>query len=470
MALFGLSVSKIPASAVAQADQNAARLGAFPDTASHRIEPEFYGMPPRIVPDDVMQGPSIRSQRVGTLAVFVVGALSLGLSRVGWVERISYYILPLKYLGWFGIGALALGVIGFAIQKIFGLHERLVRDGTPIVVRILESGIFSYKFQHSEMYVAYAIADYRHPETGAIERVQFKKELGNAVWDKDWGVTLKPGDLATAVYRGKNPSKAVLYGFTRLNASVNFIVKNGKPWDSSLNATQVVVSIVLIFGVFGLMAFGGDGLGAWPIDAPPWKAMVGSAVGCCAAGIFLFALLQMKYKKKGLWAVGAIFGLLGGIFAPPTLNSALDKSEPTYRDAQIVNYWQQTNHGIIRNYQIEYRELPAGRNRKYHMRREEMGRFTDTNAAVLEVKKGYFGWPWISAIDPVEIIAEKADRIHSGFSRITKADDGTSVRMYLGLAVHLNNGKTIDPSPALAKIALETVSQEIGGRTKDQEE
>src|SRR4051812_46639929 len=114
---------------------------AAPDFAppgGYAFEPELTGPPPRPLADSLNDGPYARESRGRMVKVFAAGLICFVLPYVPGVETLAYYLLPLAYLEWIGLGLLVLA-IGQAVH--YSLRRgafRYVRDGETLVARIVQ--------------------------------------------------------------------------------------------------------------------------------------------------------------------------------------------------------------------------------------------------------------------------------------------------------------------------------------------
>src|SRR5689334_15813036 len=90
-------------------DEAAARLGPFSPPSNYRFEPELSGRPPRTVPNDCRAAPVATKARQAAIICILMGLACLLAARVHVLHELSYYILPLGYLSWIGLGLAVIG-------------------------------------------------------------------------------------------------------------------------------------------------------------------------------------------------------------------------------------------------------------------------------------------------------------------------------------------------------------------------
>jgi len=391
-------------------------FGPFSPPANFSFEPELEGNPPRPVPSELKKGSYEKGWRQQLFTAVGVGLFLLACSRLGIVRNLSYYFLPLKYLNWAGLGVLVItfgaGLYHFLLPGTY----KYISDGVPFVFRVLNVTNVIAGTREAPLFQYLISGDYRHPETGKVDFMKIQsKPLGSAGKMERYSLTVQPGDYVTGIYLpGNFPKSARLYGFMGLNPDTDYIRKDGKRIEPSLSPGKVIAVLIGLVAIFILMIMG---FYAIEFRFPMEEDFGAFAIGF-GAGAVLFGMLSLvgtiflnkikktdKIKPVGPAILGAILGGVFMIFLLPLVNAGLDSSVPEYREVDVVEFWQETWNGIIRMYDIEYRDVITGETRKYPARVEHMQKFHTTKAGVIEIRKGFLGWPWIRQIHPV-ILAE----------------------------------------------------------------
>src|SRR6185436_20437670 len=109
----------------------------FSPPSGFAFEPEFTGEPPRALPESLSQGPYARGRHMAALGFLTFGLLCLAGSRLPGVPTLAYYVLPLGYLSWIGLGSLAVAALSHAEHALRRGPYRYVRDGRPLVARVV---------------------------------------------------------------------------------------------------------------------------------------------------------------------------------------------------------------------------------------------------------------------------------------------------------------------------------------------
>ncbi|MHC4477636.1 MAG: hypothetical protein ACYTEL_18475 [Planctomycetota bacterium] len=380
---------------VPEPEKIAAELGPFTVPESFSFEPEFEPATPRPIPRQLRQGAYETKLNQVTYVAFMVGLVCVGLSLFGFMKELGYYILPIGYLSWIGYGLMALAATLRIVHYLrSGLYE-YVRTGLPLAARVLQTAKQLGPSEASEVKFL-SLLEYKHPETNqtAYETVA-SPQVATTFKPEAYSTTLKAGDYVTAVYLpGKLEKSLQIYGYLGLNPEVDFIRKNGKRIKEHVSLAKTLGITALIVAVFALLIaviYAIEFL--VPIESNPWHFAAAVAGGALLVGVLSLAVSLRKRSdgKKTLKPLLKVFvaGAVGGVFVTLVLvllvNSVFDRSEPEYRDIEVVNFWQETWSFLIRNYDIEYRELTSGRTDKYPATLQHMARFWNTRAGVIEI-------------------------------------------------------------------------------------
>jgi hypothetical protein len=399
---------------VLKPEEIAAELGPFTVPESISFEPEFEPAAPQPIPRQLRQGAYETKLSQVTYVAFMVGLVCVGFSLFGFMKELGYYILPIGYLSWIGYGIMALAAIARMMHYLrLGRYE-YVCMGLPLVARVLQTGKQLGPYETNELKFL-SLIEYKHPETNqtAYETVA-SPQIATTFKPEAYTTTLEAGDYVTAVYLpGKLEESLQIYGYLGLNPEVDFIRKNGKRIKEHVSLAKTLGIAALIVGVFALLIAVVYTIEfRVPIEVNPWHFAAAVAGGSLLVAILSLAVSLSKRRddKKTLRALLKVFGAgaIGGVFLTLILvmlvNSVFDRSEPEYRDIKVVNFWQETWSFLIRNYDIEYRELAGGRTDRYPATLSHMERFGNPRAGVIEVHQGFLGWPWVSHIHPVVLV------------------------------------------------------------------
>ncbi len=392
----------------------AAELGPFDAPDSFSFEPELRPPTPRPVPGSLRRGAYEAKWSQGISVGFTVGLVCVGFSFFTFMKELGYYILPLAYLDWIGYGIIALTALAYLLHRLRPGRFRYVRSGLPLVARVLHSGRHLGAYEAKELKFL-SLLEYKHPETNGLSYTTVASPTVATTFNPDaYTTTLEAGDYVTAVYLpGKLDKSLQVYGYLGLNPEADFIRKNGRRirdhvslWKTFALIGAIVAALALLVGGLYTIEF------RFPLEFNPWHfaVPVGGAGVVFGVAALVASLRKRGDKKKDFKACVKIFiaGGVGGVFLAgillPLLNSFIDRGEPQFRDIEVVELWQETWDFLIRNYKIEYRELGQTESRKCPSTLEHMAHFQQTRAGVIEVKKGLFGWLWVSDICPAVLV------------------------------------------------------------------
>ena len=387
----------------------AEELGEFSPPPSFTFEPEFEPPVPRPVPKEMKQGPYEQARRQGLITAFLVGCFCLAASQVEFVNQAAYYILVLKYLDWIGLALIVGSVVLGVYYLVSSGHYAYIQKGHPLPARILHIGHLLEGTKEIPLFRFIVCVEYRHPETGKIDYATVRSsELYHYKEVTRYRTTLQPGDYVTGVYLPeKSISSLRLYGFLGLNPNIHMILKDGKPERPAFAPEKVLAVIIGVVAICALLVVGLYSLKFYsPLEEDPWVWGLGALIGGAVIALIAVLVAALRKKSRTDCIAASIAGLiLGGLavaLGMMIVNATLDTSPSAYREVEIVDFWQETTYPLfIRDYSIEFHELDKEKNQKYPSQVEHMQEFMLTMAGAIEVKRGYFGWPWIRQIHPV---------------------------------------------------------------------
>jgi hypothetical protein len=443
-------------------------LGPFAPPADFDHGVEFEGDTPRPIPGWLRKG-SFGKRRQGvvlTLAMLGVGCVIFEPLPI--VESMSHYFLPLAYLGWIGLGLLALSAIVWLKNRFSMERLAYVRDGIPFVGRVLSvdrpvtQTIIPETKQLVERFQFAAKIEYDDPETRARqETVQFPEDQWDAKAIGEYDPGVEPGEYVTLVaLPGRIAETTKLYGFLGLDPDRDFITRNGKP----LSGMSPFTAVIIAFAVFGGLWLLITGLyvifSCFPEEFAWQPGLVFLGLGAVAGIVCMRALLRRERKQsqptKGetFWGFfgGAVLGLMGGAVSMAIVNAVFDRSPSVYRPVRIDNYWETTHKGIFRTYEVEYTLFGSVKSEKHHAAYDDLARLQGAQHAAVEVHKGALGMEWIKAIHPFgwEFLSDPptADELQQAVTFEAPGKDGappTVIQMLPRL--YLDETKTV-PAPA----------------------
>jgi hypothetical protein len=428
-------------------------------------------MTPRPIPRELKRGAYEMKWRQGVYVAVGVALFLLISSYVGFVQELSYYILPLGYLKWISYGILAICAIIALCHILLPCRYVYIRDGKPIAARVLGTGTSVDKSGGIDQLCFLILADYRHPETNEICYKSIPSEKFTAVQKLErYSTTIEKGDYVTAVYLpGKLEKSLRIYGYLGLNPDVDFIRKDGKKitefaslWKTLTLMGVIVLILWLVIGAAYAISF------CWPLKVDSLVFAVVLVSGGLILGVIslIVALILNKLRQKSIKLIrcsilSAVAGGLLTLFLSPVVNSVFDYSEPEFREVEVIEFWQVTWDFLLRNYEIEYRELKSNKQRKYPATLEYMKYFWNTRAGAIEIKKGFLGWPWVRQIHPLVLVEVVQKDEKEGDLQQSNLENGTIVNREpeLKVFVLVDEEKLLPISEEMQKRVLEKLQE-----------
>ncbi|MEM7357307.1 MAG: hypothetical protein AAF657_41210, partial [Acidobacteriota bacterium] len=273
----------------------------FEVPATYALEPELQAAVPRPKPSWVAQGRLAREQRSNKNILLATGLICLVFSRVPFIELLAPYILPLGYLSWIGIGSLLLGGVLQLVHAFVPGRYRYLRDGVPLVVRIVElikapsSIVNGEAVQHAFT----ATVDFEDPQTGEVMGGQLQSS-GFASSQKDTtGCSYRVGDYVTALYLpGKYPKTLQLYGFLDLKPDLGLVRREAKTSGSFWKSVGQALALagfffVLFWNVYAFQRF-------QPIDFDFSQALIPMVAGAVllGGGFLAYSFVESRREQR----------------------------------------------------------------------------------------------------------------------------------------------------------------------------
>lgn len=378
--------------------------GEFDPPASYSFEPELTGPPPRPLPDSLNEGPYATQFRANMLRGFAFGSMCLLLNQIPGVETLAYYFLPLAYLNLIGLTSIGLAAISAIYHALRLGPFRYVQNGVPLVARIASLSIATAPMTRGTGSVHKAGVAYRHPHTGALTHSVVTSRHFPVLAANEHVPPFKVGDYATAVYlpRRSVEKSLQLYAFLDLSPQVN---TDSVPVAESSRRTVMAifalasVALVLLAGLYALERYE-------PLDFE-LQNVVPLASGGSLLAVALFYFLVYRRQRRPpkrfhtvvvgstVALVGGFLGVAGGFMA----NVWLDRSPAELRPARILSYSETTYEYVLRAYYIHYQIAGSPDGRSLITTLAHIRRFRNLRA-VVRIRRGAFGWPWVESVDP----------------------------------------------------------------------
>jgi hypothetical protein len=375
----------------------------FDPPSGYAFEPELTGPPPRPLPSSIEDGPYARRFRANMTRGFTFGSLCLLLRSVPGVDTLAYYFLPFGHLDWIGLASVAITAVSLA-QYVLRLGPfRYVRRGEAIVVRIVQLTIVEVPLTHAAAHRAAFV--YRHPDTGAIARAVARSNEFPPVRADEHALPFKVGDYATAVYLpGRRFERSLqLYAFLDLSPRVN---TQSVPIEESSRRSAMgifalmAITLLFIAGLYAMERYA-------PLELVLERSAalaIGGSVLTTALFYFLVFRRQRRPPKRfhtilvasATALIGGFLGVAGGFGA----NAWLDRSPAESQPATVIQYDENTYKYLVRTYEIRYQIAGSARSRSLLTTVEHIRRFRDRRA-VVRIRSGALGWPWVGSLDPL---------------------------------------------------------------------
>jgi hypothetical protein len=402
-------------------------------SASYSFEPELTGHPPRPIPDRLNEGPYPRDQRTRVALLVAIGVVCLLLSRAPGIDVLALYVLPLGYLSWIGLAALAGAAAAYIPIALHRGPFRYVRDGLPLAVRVLEivKGPTTIVNGQPSTHGLVATVAFRHPETGEVKVAQVKSNDFSSARKDAYDTPFKVGDDVTAVYLPDRLEKTLrLYAFLELSPEVNLrqaTVPKDSPWKLALLVVVVpAILLVLFANVYAFSRYE-------PVQFDFRQAAVPLVAGALLLGGGTFAGLYFGHRSEqtriherslvalasgkavetgtpflghGLhgWVLRVVVPagslLLGSLTALCwcfMANAWLDRSPSRPVPATIVGMTMTTHAFLFREYELEYRLDGSDKKRKLLTTPQHLLSLHGREA-VAHVREGRLGWPWVETV------------------------------------------------------------------------
>jgi len=397
-------------------EEIAAQFGRFSPPPDFRHPAELEARPPRPIPSSVRSGPFLRSRRVTAATAVQGGLVLLAASQFEFAKNVGHYVLPLAYLDWIGWGVIAIGVGMWIFQKVNLGGLRYLRDGEPVIGRVLSVGEWRTQVGDMTMMGLAVGLEYPDPKTGEPRFAEARTDHLGISGTNRWSLRAKPGDYITCVYLPGTPFLNVKpYGFLRATYASDLLMKDGKPATASSAMAEswmlVAVLSLIVAGLFYAL----HAVQFWsPLTENHWVYVGGVGVAGILCALVALPLVWLDAVKKGqpplmhalkyAGLCGLLGALPGGIFGVMGVNVLLDSAPASRQEIAIEHYWQETTNGVFRQYQIEYRDVPGSGTRKRNVPYDQLSEFAATGVAVMEVAPGYLGMPWVRHVRPVRCV------------------------------------------------------------------
>ncbi|MEI8379246.1 MAG: hypothetical protein WCJ09_03900 [Planctomycetota bacterium] len=399
--------------------QAASDLVPFDPPADFDHGEEFQPEIPRPIPRKLRRGSFARRNHGIAMTWTALGAAFVLISPWDVVWKMSFYVLPLAYLGWVGLAMIAIGVIVLIQNRLTKKRFEYVVSGQPFVGRVLdvqehETVTINPETKAPMTRVRNQIAvEYENPET---RRSEFATLLTDESWDKSQTVhhslEVQPGDYATLVAMPGNIAASIrIYGLLGLDPKRELLKFKGKPL-SGISPVKAIAIAGIVFGIlwmfvgfFYVLTFCFPEEWNWPLG------MTAMGLGG-VAGAILGLVIQRNSgtdgkdpNKSSAVVLACSFGLIGlfaGLMGLGLINALCDKSPSRYQPIEVVNHWQTTHNFIIRDYELEYSEFGIAKTTKAHVSVDTLLRIGHTRFGVKELRDGGLGLEWIAGYHPLE--------------------------------------------------------------------
>lgn len=399
------------------------QLGPFSPPPDFDHGPEFRTVTPRPIPDEFRRGRYARGRRTEVWIPALIGAACFVTDRLPFVQQLSWYLLPLGYLQWIGVGCLVIAALFWLRNQFFSGYLRAVENCEPLIGRVRQVYMKDYwnsqalqNFSRTHFALC-ANVEYVDPNSGELVRRlinspdYFQMKYVGYV---DPGV--KPGDYVSLISLPNRFEKSIqIYGWLGLNPDVDFIRRSDKPLQPMSPFKVLLVIIGLMVMTWLLLGFLYV-LGRYmPLDEDedPKVLMlllipiVATTLVSATVAVWWFRRANRDQPKPlKSYGFAAFCGLLVGfvisIFGILLVNGAFDSSKARLVPIRVVQLWHQTILELgVRSYELEFEPYPKGKRQKKTMGFEAMQSFEPGSLAVLEVGDGSLGIRWVREVRPI---------------------------------------------------------------------
>jgi hypothetical protein len=408
----------------------------FRPPAGYAFESELQGPTPRTLPPELRQGPYARRRLDGVRAALIFGAGALLLDWVPGMDVLGLYLLPLAHLFWIGLAALGFAALAWLDFKLRLGPFRYVRDGAPLVVRVLDlvkgpSRIVNGQATH---YAFTAAVGFRHPESQQLVGFQLQSEDFPSARRGDVDTPFRVGDYVTAVYLPGRLEKSLrLYSFLELQPAAS--LRRGAA--TAATPAQIAGGALALIAIFTALFANVYAFGRYqPLDfdytsagaalpmaigalliggATGWgllrqhrgerrrtaernqRANAGEAVEIEAPflGTGFHAWFMRIALLLGLPLMGGLTALCWALVA----NAWLDASPARPQPAHIEELTMTTHAFLFREFELSYVLEGSEETRKLLTTPQHLMSFPDERG-VAWVRAGRFGWPWVESVLP----------------------------------------------------------------------
>jgi hypothetical protein len=397
---------------------------------------ELQGPAPRAIPPRLRQGPYARRRQDAVRASLIFGTGALLLDAVPGVELLSLYVLPFAYLTWIGLAALAFAALVWLDARFRLGPFRYVRDGVPLGVRVVDlvkgpSVVMNGQTTH---YAFTAALAFLHPETAVPCGVQLKSDDFAASRRGDTDTPFRIGDYVTAVYLpGKLEKSLRLYAFLELSPEASLRRRAA----AAASPAQVAGGLLALLAIFGALFGNVYAYGRYqPLDFETAQAAIPMGAGALLIGGATLAGLWLAHRgeqrrtaernaraaagealelstpflgsglhgwlMRGLMGVGApLIGAVTGLCFAFLGNAWLDAAPAEPQPAHVTDMSMTSYALLFREFELAYRLDGSEEDRKLLTTPDHLLRFADERAVVW-VRPGRFGWPWVETVEPAE--------------------------------------------------------------------
>jgi hypothetical protein len=418
---------------------NTATLGPFDPPRDYPLEPELQGNPPRDVPGELRRGRHSRRTRAQVIGLAVAGLVCLASSQVPIIQTWGLYFLPFQYLDWIGGALLGGALVVWVVSKVSRGPFRYVEEGTAVVARVLALELRPTMYYNGQpsAYRYFAQVEYRDLSSGELRVVELCSNHFGAAFKDSLICTYRVGDFVTAVFLPHDPVRSLrLYGFLELRPDLG-VVKRQRRTEAAGNPLMTVLGVLALFALFFLLCWNLYAFGRYRPVAWSNTLLIPGVLGAVVLGGGLLAYLAWSQRREQRtrdgrnrealaaggaievaaapgraqgWFLGVVLFagalLLGGLTCACwalTLNGWLDASPARARPIAVENMVIVTHGGIVRQYEIKYRFADDVQRDKheYLSTPQEMKQLAGRPAVAYQ-KAGFFGWPWVERITPVQ--------------------------------------------------------------------
>ncbi len=403
-------------------------LPDFNPPSDFKIYPEFIGAAPREVPDSVKHGRLARSRRWSLWMLLFAGKLCIILSPFDFIATLSLYFLPLGYLFWFGLALCAIGVITYRSASSLKQALKYVTDGEVAPAQVLGMQINPTLYVNGSptSFVIFTQVLLRSPLNQQLVVRELRSGALSSSQPSAGRPKFKVGDYVAVTWLpGEFESTLQIIDYLEIIPDACLVRENkdASPWG----AIAIVATVFFFFFSLGWMIYS---LGRFePIDGVGQMGLVMLTSAVLGIAVPIIWSVLSRRRERQLAARNQEAAATGDVVIVPTAktglfmgllilagsgligtacvmgfamsaNALLDHGPVEDEKPVLISEMVMVTHNyIFREYKIEYHFNNDQKKRSLLTTPQHIMQFRGNHGGA-KIKRGYFGWRWISDLEP----------------------------------------------------------------------